>query len=93
MLRLIQFLRIIFRPIVVEFIVVEQFFVRIVLIERQFVGLQQRIVVKFLRFVVGIVFLVGQQFVGIFKQRLVKWRFIQQRAAELCDDLRDRCPL
>ena len=67
-LRFVQFIRLVIGVIVVEFF---QQLLGLVVVKRQFVRLQQR-VVQFLRFVFGIVLLVGQQFVGIFEQRFVE---------------------
>ncbi len=68
-LRFIQLVGFVFGVIVVEFI---RQLLRIVVVERQFVRLQQRIV-KFLWIVFGFVLLVGQQFIGVFQQRIFKW--------------------
>ena len=89
LLRLVQFLRVFFSDILFGDIVVEflQQLLGIVVIERQFVRFQQRIV-QFVRFVVfvGQQF-IGQQLVGIFGERIFRRRFIRQRTAELRDDL------
>ena len=73
MLRLVQFVWVVIGIIVVQFL--QQFF-WIVVIKRQFIRLQQWFV-QFLRFVFGIVLLIGQQLVWIFEQRIVERRFIQ----------------
>ena len=85
MLRLVQLVRFVFGVIVVQFL---QQFIWVVVIKRKLIWLQQRIV-QFLRVVFGIILLIGQQFVGIVEQWFVQRGFIQQRAAELRDDLRD----
>ena len=68
MLRFVQFVGLVFRIIVVEFI---QQLLWVVVIKWQFIGFQQRIL-QFLRFIFRFFVLVGQQFVGIFEQRFVE---------------------
>lgn len=68
MLRFIQFVGLVFGVIVVEFL---QQLLGLIVIKRQFIRFQQRII-QFLRLVVGIVLVVGQQFVRIFEQRFVE---------------------
>ncbi len=72
-LRFIQFVGLVFGVIVVQFL---QQLLGVFIIKRQFIRLQQWIV-EFLRFVFGIVLLIGQQLVWIFEQRIVERRFIQ----------------
>ena len=67
-LRFVQLVGLVFGVIVVEFL---QQLLGLIVIKRQFIRFQQRII-QFLRLVVGIVLLVGQQFVRIFEQRFVE---------------------
>jgi hypothetical protein len=63
MLRFVQLIRLIVRFIIVRFIFVERVVVRFAVVQRQFIWLEQRLVIEFLGLIVRLVFIDRQQLV------------------------------